>query len=70
MGNLLCMGLFLLFQLVPHPRSAHVANDGLSPSMDVNVLDGHFQSELVVRDHIRTPLCWREVIQNKDRHFA
>jgi hypothetical protein len=43
MGNLLCMGLFLWFRLIPSPRRAHVPNDRL-PSrvdVDVDVLNSH-----------------------------
>ncbi len=40
-GHLLCMSLFLLFRLIPTPRSRHVADDGLSARVNVDVLDGH-----------------------------
>ncbi|MCG6559570.1 hypothetical protein MB818_15275 [Ruegeria sp. 1NDH52C] len=41
MGNLLCMGLFLHFALIPSPRSFDRADQGLAVGMDVDMLDGH-----------------------------
>ncbi len=38
MGNLLCMGLFLIFSRCPSPR-CDVADDGLAALMDVDMLD-------------------------------
>ena len=42
MGNLLCMGLFLHFAVVPSPRFFDRADHGLTACMDVNMLDGYF----------------------------
>jgi hypothetical protein len=39
-GKVLCIGLILLFGRDPAPRGLHIADDGLTAFVNVNVLDG------------------------------
>jgi hypothetical protein len=37
-----CMGLSLIFDLLPTPSSIHIADDGLPAGVHMDMLDGHF----------------------------